>query len=283
MKVVDNIQRMVMLSRILKKESKTIGLVPTMGHLHEGHLSLVKAAKQHTDVAVISVFVNPKQFSPKEDLDKYPRDIKRDEELARLAGADVLFNPSAGDMYPEGYATYVDVERLSEALCGRTRPGHFKGVATVVTKLFGIVKPDIAYFGQKDAQQSVIVKKMAEDLNMDIDIKILPTVREKDGLAMSSRNIYLSKKGREDALCLSEALAKAGEAFKSGERNASRIIKMMEGIIKKRPTARIDYIEAVDAGTLKAVSTISGGTLVALAVFIGDARLIDNVILNPKG
>lgn len=281
MKVIDDIQRMAMLSKILKKESKTIGFIPTMGYLHDGHLSLIKTAKQHTDTAVVSVFVNPAQFSKKEDLDKYPRSLLRDEEMARLAGADVLFNPSAGDMYPEGYATYVEVERLSGPLCGRVRSGHFRGVATVVTKLFGIVKPDIAYFGQKDAQQSIIVKKMVEDLNMDIDIKVLPTVREKDGLAMSSRNIYLSEKERKDALCLSQALSKAEAAVKSGERDTPKIIKMMEGIIKDRPTARIDYVEAVDTKTLNPVDTVSGETLIALAVFIGDTRLIDNVILKP--
>lgn len=281
MQVIDSIQRMAMLSKILKKDSKTIGFVPTMGYLHDGHLSLIKTAKKHTDVAVVSVFVNPKQFSPSEDLEKYPRDLKRDEEAARLAGADVLFNPSAEDMYPEGYATYVDVERLSSSLCGQARPGHFKGVATVVTKLFGIVKPDIAYFGQKDAQQSIIIKKMADDLNMDVDIKVLPTVRERDGLAMSSRNIYLSEKERKDALALSQALSKAESAVKSGERDASKIIKMMEGIIKEKPAARIDYIEAVDTKNLRPVDAISGETLIALAVFIGKTRLIDNVTVNP--
>lgn len=280
MKVIDNIQRMAMFSKILKKESKTIGFIPTMGYLHDGHLSLIKTAKKHTDVAVVSIFVNPKQFLPGEDLDRYPRDLKRDEEMARLAGGDVLFNPSAEDMYPDGYATYVDVERLSNTLCGNTRPGHFKGVTTVVMKLFDIVKPDIAYFGQKDAQQSIIVKKMVEDLNMDIEIKVLPTVREKDGLAMSSRNIYLSEKERKDALCLNQALNKAEAAVRSGERSAAKIIKIMEGIVKEKSTAKIDYIEAVDIKTLSQVDTVSSGTLLALAVFIGKTRLIDNTILN---
>ena len=280
MKVIDSIQRMAMLSKILKKESRTIGFVPTMGYFHDGHLSLIKTAKQHTDVAIVSIFVNPKQFSPNEDLDKYPRDFKRDEEMARLAGVDVLFYPSAGDMYPEDYATYVDVERLSNALCGPGRLGHFKGVTTVVAKLFGIIKPDIAYFGQKDAQQSIIIKKMAEDLNMDIEIKVLPTIREKDGLAMSSRNIYLSDKERKDALCISHALSRAEAAVKSGEMDASKIVKMIEDIIKEKSTARIDYIEAVDTKTLSPVDTIAGETLIALAVFIGGTRLIDNAILN---
>lgn len=281
MKVIEDIQRMAMLSKILKKESKTIGFIPTMGYLHDGHISLIKAAKQHTDVAVVSIFVNPIQFSPKEDLDKYPRDFKRDEEMARLAGSDVLFYPSAGDMYPEGYATYVEVERVSDALCGASRPGHFKGVATVVTKLFGIVKPDIAYFGQKDAQQTIVIKKMVEDLNMDVEIKVIPTVREKDGLAMSSRNIYLSEPERKDALCLYQALGKAEAAVRSGERDVSKMIKTMEGVVKEKPTAKIDYIQAVDAKTLNPVDTVSGDTLIALAVFIGDTRLIDNAILKP--
>lgn len=280
MKVIDNIQRMAMLSKILKKDSKSIGFVPTMGYLHDGHLSLIKTAKQHTDVAVVSIFVNPKQFSPKEDLDKYPRNLKRDEEMARLAGADVLFIPSAEDMYPDDYATYVDIERLSAVLCGASRPGHFRGVATVVVKLFNIIKPDIAYFGQKDAQQSIIIKKMVEDLNIDVEIKVLPTVREKDGLAMSSRNVYLSESQRKDALCLSQALSKAEAAVKSGERDVSKIVKMMDAVISQRPAAKIDYIKAVDAKNLEPVDKISGRTLVALAVFIGKTRLIDNTILN---
>ena len=280
MKVIDDIHRMATFSKILKKESKTIGFVPTMGYLHDGHISLIKAAKQHTDTAIASIFVNPKQFSPGEDLDKYPRDIKRDEEMARLAGCDVLFYPSAEDMYPDNYATYVNVERLTNTLCGLSRPGHFRGVTTVVAKLFGIIKPDIAYFGQKDAQQAVVVKKMVEDLNMDIEIKVMPIVRDGDGLAMSSRNMYLSEKERKDALCLNQALIKAEAAVKSGERHAPKIIAMISDIIKNKPTARIEYIEVVDAKTLKAVDVIVGETLIVLAVFIGKTRLIDNVVLN---
>lgn len=283
MKLIDTIQRMAMLSKILKKESKTIGFVPTMGYLHDGHLSLIKAAKQHTDVVVVSIFVNPIQFSPKEDLDKYPKDLKRDEEMARLAGADVLFTPSLIDMYPKGYSTYVDVEGLSRVLCGQTRPGHFKGVTTVVAKLFGIVRPDIAYFGQKDAQQSVIVKKMVEDLNMDMEIKVLPTVREKDGLAMSSRNVYLSKEERKDALSISQAIAAAESAVKSGETSSAKIVKLMKDMISQKPSAKIDYIEIVDPKTLEPIDTVSGEALAALAVFIGKTRLIDNAVLKPKG
>jgi len=279
-KLVDNIQRMSMLSKILKKEGKSIGFVPTMGYLHDGHMSLARAARQHTDVVVISIFVNPAQFGPGEDLEKYPKDLKRDEEMAGLAGADVLFCPSVSEMYPEGYATYVNVERLTETLCGRSRPAHFKGVATVVAKLFGIIKPDIAYFGQKDAQQAAVIKKMAEDLNMDVEIKVLPIAREKDGLAMSSRNVYLSAEERKDAVCLKEALDKAERAIRSGERDPGMIINVMKELVTSKPSARIDYIEIVDSKNLRPIAPLSGDVLIAMAVFIGNTRLIDNVIVK---
>ena len=280
MKLVDNIQRMSMLSKILKKEGKSIGFVPTMGYLHDGHMSLARAARQHTDVVVISIFVNPAQFGPGEDLTKYPKDLKRDEEMAGLAGADVLFCPSVSEMYPEGYATYVNVERLTETLCGRSRPAHFRGVATVVAKLFGIVRPDIAYFGQKDAQQAAVIKKMAEDLNMDVEIKVLPITREKDGLAMSSRNVYLSSEERKDAVCLKEALDKAERAIRSGERDPGMIINVMKELVTSKPSARIDYIEIVDSKNLRPIAPLSGDVLIAMAVFIGNTRLIDNVIVK---
>ena len=280
MKLVDNIQRMSMLSKILKKEGKSIGFVPTMGYLHDGHMSLARAARQHTDVVVISIFVNPAQFGPGEDLEKYPKDLKRDEEIAGLAGADVLFCPSVSEMYPEGYATYVNVERLTETLCGKSRPEHFKSVATVVAKLFGIIKPDIAYFGQKDAQQAAVIKKMAEDLNMDVEIKVLPITREKDGLAMSSRNIYLSAVERKDAVCLKEALDKAERAIRAGERDPRIIIKSMKELIATKKSARIDYIEMVDLKNLRPVAPLSGDVLIAMAVFIGNTRLIDNAIVK---
>jgi len=279
-KLVDNIQRMSMLSKILKKEGKSIGFVPTMGYLHDGHMSLARAARQHTDVVVISIFVNPAQFGPGEDLTKYPKDLKRDEEMAGLAGADVLFCPSVSEMYPEGYATYVNVERLTETLCGRSRPAHFRGVATVVAKLFGIVRPDIAYFGQKDAQQAAVIKKMAEDLNMDVEIKVLPITREKDGLAMSSRNVYLSSEERKDAVCLKEALDKAERAIRSGERDPGMIINVMKELVTSKPSARIDYIEIVDSKNLRPIAPLSGDVLIAMAVFIGNTRLIDNVIVK---
>ena len=281
MKIIDSIPRMSTFSKILKKEGKVIGFVPTMGYLHEGHLSLIKTAKKHTDVVVVSVFVNPIQFGPGEDFDRYPRNLKRDEDLASLAGADVIFYPSTKEMYPKGYSTYVDVENLTEGLCGAARPGHFRGVATVVAKLFGIVKPDIAYFGQKDAQQAIVIKKMARDLNMGLELKVLPIIRESDGLAMSSRNINLSEPERKDALVLYQSLKKAESMIKEGERDPKKVIKAMEDIIGEKKPAKIDYLSIVDTENLKPVSQISGEVLVALAVFIGKTRLIDNIMINP--
>lgn len=280
LKIIDNISRMSTIVKMLKKEGRTIGFVPTMGYLHDGHLNLARTAKKHTDVVVMSIFVNPIQFGPNEDLDKYPKDFKRDETLAREAGVDVIFYPSAKEMYPEGYATYVNVEGLTDVLCGASRPGHFRGVTTVVAKLFGIVKPDMAYFGQKDAQQAIVIKKMAEDLNMDIDIKVLPTVREKDGLAMSSRNVYLSQDERKDAAILYQSLKKAESLINQGERDPKKIVKIMEETVKEKPTAKIDYIAVLDTKTLKDVKTISGEILIALVVFIGKTRLIDSIMIK---
>lgn len=282
MTIIDNIQRMSAFSRLLKKEGKTVGFVPTMGYLHEGHLSLARMAKKQNDAVVMSIFVNPIQFGPNEDLASYPRDISRDRELAESAGVDALFYPSEKDVYPEGYGTYVNVEGLTDRMCGAKRPGHFKGVATVVAKLFGIVKPDIAYFGQKDAQQAIVIKKMAADLNMDVDIRVLPTVREKDGLAMSSRNKYLSEAERKDAVVLYKALQEAQSLIKKGERDAGKLKEAIEAVIKKSPSARIDYIAVVDAKDLKDVNVISQETLIALAVYIGKTRLIDNVIVSSR-
>ncbi len=278
MKVVDTISGMSALVKIFKKELRSISLIPTMGCLHEGHLSLIRAAGKYTDVVIVSIFVNPMQFGPKEDFEKYPRDLKHDEKLAALAGADIIFNPSVREMYPSRYSTYVNVEGLTDTLCGTSRPGHFKGVTTVVAKLFEIVRPDIAYFGQKDAQQAIVIKKMAEDLNMGIDIKIMPIIRDPDGLAMSSRNAYLSSGERNDAGILYSALQKAGEMVRSGERDAKKIVKMIQGLIKSVPGAKIDYISVVDAVELKDVKIITGEALIALAVFIGKTRLIDNII-----
>ncbi|MDD5428062.1 MAG: pantoate--beta-alanine ligase [Candidatus Omnitrophica bacterium] len=280
MKVVDTIPRMSTLVKIFKKEGKSISLIPTMGYLHEGHLSLVRAARKHTDVVVMSIFVNPMQFGPKEDFEKYPRDLKRDEHLAASAGVDVIFHPSVSDMYPAGYSTYVEVCGLGDTLCGASRPGHFKGVTTVVAKLFQIVRPNIAYFGQKDAQQAIIIKKMTEDLNMGIEIKIMPIVREPDGLAMSSRNAYLSPAERKNAPALYESLKKAETLVRSGEKDAAKIIKATEDMIRVIPNAKIDYVSMVDPRNLKKIKTVTGETLIALAVFIGKTRLIDNIIVK---
>lgn len=280
MKVVDTIPRMSTLVKILKKEGKSIGLVPTMGYLHEGHLSLVRAAKKHVDVVVMSIFVNPIQFGACEDFEKYPRDFKRDEGLATSAGVDIIFAPRAEEMYPEDYATYVNVEGLTETMCGQSRPGHFKGVTTVVAKLFDIVRPDIAYFGQKDAQQAIVIKKMAKDLNMGVEMKMMPIIREPDGLAMSSRNVYLSGPERKDAAALYGSLKKAESLVKSGERDAKKIARAIEESLKKVPTAKIDYISITDTIMLKEVNRIAGETLMALAVFIGKTRLIDNIIVK---
>lgn len=280
MKVVDTIPRMSTLVNIFKKEGKTVGLVPTMGYLHEGHLSLIRAARKHTDVVVVSIFINPMQFGPKEDFEKYPRDLKRDEQMATAAGADVIFYPSAKDIYPAGYSTYVIVESLTDNLCGASRPGHFKGVTTIVAKLFNIVKPNIAYFGQKDAQQAVIIKKMTQDLNMGVEVKVMPIVREADGLAMSSRNVFLSASERRDAVVLRESLKKAESAVSSGEKEAKKIIKIMEDAIARVPGAKIDYVSIVSTADLKDVKLINREVLIAIAVFIGKTRLIDNVIIK---
>jgi len=281
MQIIDNISKMSTLARVIKKDGKTIGLVPTMGYLHEGHLSLVRTAKKHTDVVVMSIFVNPIQFAPGEDFEKYPRDLKRDEALARDAGVDIIFCPSEDQMYPPGHSTYINVEGLTDSLCGASRPGHFRGVTTVVAKLFGIVKPDMAYFGQKDAQQAIVIKKMVDDLNMDIDLKILPTVREKDGLAMSSRNSNLSEEERGDAAILYGALKRAESLISGGETDPKKIVKAMKDMINEKKCAKIDYISIVDTEILKPVNAISGEALVALAVFMGKTRLIDNIIVNP--
>ncbi len=280
MKTIDTIGRMQTLVKMLKKEGKTIGFVPTMGYLHEGHVSLMRAARSHTDVVIVSIFVNPLQFGPSEDCEKYPRDFNRDEELSRQAGVDVIFCPKKEDMYPGGYSTYVDAERLTEGLCGASRPGHFRGVTTVVAKLFCIVKPDMAYFGQKDAQQAIVIKKMVEDLNMGIDVKVLPTVREKDGLAMSSRNACLSKAERQEAVVLYESLKAAEGLVRKGVRDSKEIVEAMKKVIKAAPSAKIDYISIVHTKDLKDVETISDEALVALAVFIGRTRLIDNVLVK---
>jgi len=261
----------------VKNQGKTIGFVPTMGFLHKGHVSLIQQSKKDTDITVVSIFVNPTQFGPKEDFKKYPRNFKRDCLLAAKSGADIVFYPSVKSMYPKGFQTYVEVVELSKPLCGSLRPGHFRGVATVVIKLFNIVKPNVAYFGQKDAQQALVVRRMACDLSMDLKIKAMPIVREKDGLAMSSRNAYLSPTEQKQALVLKKALQKACDMIKSDEKNTKNIISSMEKIITGASSPKIDYISIVDAETLQEIKKITGHILIALAVRIGKTRLIDNV------
>lgn len=264
------------IARQLRRKDKSIGLVPTMGALHPGHLSLIRRARQENDCAVVSIFVNPLQFGPREDLKQYPRNLKQDAQLCQRAGAGILFYPDNKAMYPAGYKTYISVESLGDCLCGKSRPGHFQGVATVVAKLFNIVSPDVAYFGQKDAQQAMIINRIASDLNLPLKIKVLPTLREKDGLAMSSRNAYLSSRERKDAVVLSQALVKAKEMLRSGRKNVKEISAAMRKIINAKKTAKIDYIAIVDPINLKPLKQIKSKALIALAVWIGKTRLIDN-------
>ena len=280
MKVITSPDEIQNYCRSAHADGMTIGLVPTMGFLHEGHLSLMRRARTENDLLVISIFVNPTQFGQGEDYDKYPRDLQRDSEMADSVGVDVIFNPAPEDMYPNGYATFVNVERLTNKMCGASRPAHFRGVTTIVTKLFNLIRPDKAYFGQKDAQQAVVIKRMAMDLNFGIDIVVMPTVREEDGVAMSSRNRYLSPEGRQAALVLSRSLHTAKSLVESGQLNTAEILRKMREVIAAEPLAKIDYIAIVDADTLNDLDTIRGKTLVALAVFIGKTRLIDNIILD---
>jgi pantoate--beta-alanine ligase len=267
----------------LRRGGRRIGLVPTMGFLHEGHLSLIRIARAHSNVVVVSIFVNPTQFGPNEDLAKYPRDFERDEVLCRQAGADIVFYPSAEDLYLPAHSVYVVEESLSRGLCGATRPGHFRGVATVVAKLFNIVRPDVAVFGEKDGQQLRVIRRMTRDLNFPVEIVPGPTVREPDGLAMSSRNAYLSPGERRQALCLRRALDRAEQMARNGERDAGKIRAAMQQVVAEAPLAKVDYIEIVDDATLEPVPTLDRPALTALAVFIGRTRLIDNTVLNPQG
>ena len=260
-----------------KKAGLTVGLVPTMGYLHEGHASLVKRAKSECDRVVVSDFVNPTQFGPNEDLESYPRDFERDCALLKDCGADLVFHPAPEEMYAPDRTTWVDMERLSSVLCGKTRPIHFRGVCTVVNKLINIAAPDRAYFGQKDAQQLAVIRRMVRDLNMDVVIVGCPIVREEDGLAKSSRNTYLSAAERQAALCLSRAV-RAGERLAAAGASPQDIVEDMKSVIQAEPMARIDYVEAVDAVNLEPVTDLSGPVLFAMAVYIGRTRLIDNFI-----
>ncbi|WP_027717454.1 pantoate--beta-alanine ligase [Desulfovirgula thermocuniculi] len=266
--------------RRARAEGKTVGFVPTMGYFHEGHLSLMRRAREECGVVVVSIFVNPLQFGPREDYQRYPRDFQRDRELAEGAGVDAIFYPSVEEMYPPGYATYVEVQGITECLCGVFRPGHFRGVTTVVAKLFNIVQPDRAYFGQKDAQQALVIKKMVRDLNMDLEVVVLPTVREEDGLAMSSRNVYLSPRERQLAAAIPRSLRAAEEVYKAGERQAEKIVELVRGVLGESPGIEIEYVEVRSLPNLEPLERVEGPALLALAVRIGPARLIDNTVLG---
>ena len=262
-----------------QKEGKTVGLVPTMGFLHEGHVSLINRAVAENDHVVVSIFVNPTQFGPNEDFEAYPRDLEMDAKMCEEAGADIIFHPEASEMYPENFSSFVNMTGLTDALCGKSRPIHFQGVCTVVSKLFNIIPADNAYFGEKDAQQLAIIKRMVKDLNFDITIKGCPIVRESDGLAKSSRNTYLNAEERQAALVLSKAVNCGKEMVADGEKDASVILSAMKDIINAEPLARIDYVEMVDMNTMKNIDTVSGDVLCAMAVFVGKTRLIDNFIV----
>jgi len=268
------------LIRQARKKGKTIGLVPTMGALHIGHISLIEAAKKKTGYVVVSIFVNPAQFGRGEDFEKYPRPIEKDLQICREKGVDLVFIPSVEQIYRGENLTWVNVEKLTETLCGASRPGHFRGVATVCVKLFNIVGPDAAFFGQKDAQQSVIIKQVVKDLNMPLEIVVCPTVREPDGLAVSSRNQYLNPQQRKDALCLYSALQDCLKLYRQGTTGTKILIEQMRKIIEQVPYAQIDYISIVDSESLENLKKIDRGALVALAVKIGSARLIDNIVLD---
>jgi len=280
--IINTIKEMQRYSDLARQERKTVAFVPTMGFLHEGHLSLMKKGRELADILVVSIFVNPAQFGPKEDLATYPRNIERDLELLIKENVDIAFIPDGKEIYPDGYQTYVELNNLPNHLCGLSRPVFFRGVATVVSKLFNIVKPHFAVFGQKDFQQLLIIKQMVKDLNLDIEIIGAPIVREKDGLAMSSRNSYLNPEQRIHALLLYKALKKAGEILKNGVRDSSKIIEEAISLIRSCPDASIDYIKICDPETLEDIKMIEKPALMALAVKVGTTRLIDNMILTAQ-
>lgn len=282
MEVIESPATMQKKSNFLREKGTTIGFVPTMGYLHEGHLSLMRAARRDCDVGVVSIFVNPTQFSPNEDLARYPRDTEGDLKKCEIEGIDLVFLPQAQEMYPDGFRTYVMVEGLSDKLCGCSRPTHFRGVATVVLKLFHQVKPHRAYFGEKDYQQLTIIRRMVRDLDLDIEIKGMPTVRESDGLAMSSRNAYLDSEERISALSLSRSLERARDRVLQGERSAGALREELRGIIEGEQNTQIDYIAICHPQTLEDLETIENRALVALAVKVGTTRLIDNCVVLTK-
>ena len=282
MKIITTVEEMQEYSDSLRREGKEIAFVPTMGYLHEGHLDLMREGKKRGDCLVISIYVNPTQFAPGEDLEKYPRDFEGDERLAQDVGVDVIFYPSDREIYPDGFQTYVNVEKVSKNLCGLSRPIFFRGVATVCNKLFNIVKPHVTVFGKKDFQQLVVIKRMVADLNMGIEVVGMPTTREPDGLAMSSRNAYLKEGERESALSLSRSLKLAKELYEDGERRASGIIKKVREHIENQPHTKIDYVKICDTETMEDVETLENESVLALAVWVGFPRLIDNYVFGES-
>jgi pantoate--beta-alanine ligase len=279
MRICKTIDDMRAASREARRQGKTLGFVPTMGALHGGHLSLVRAAKARSGVVAVSIFVNPLQFGPTEDLAKYPRTFDSDREQLAKEAVDILFAPTAEEMYPAGAVTYITVEGLSEKLCGKSRPGHFRGVATVVAKLFHIVEPDLAFFGQKDAAQATIIRRMVRDLNLPIEMVVCPIVREPDGLAMSSRNAYLNPQERNSALVLNRSLTEVKNRFDQGERNPAKLIAAGKQLLTQEPRVRLDYLEIVHPDTLDPAKNLSGSALVAVSAVVGSTRLIDNILL----
>jgi pantoate--beta-alanine ligase len=284
MEIINRRQRMASVARKLRREEdKTIGLVPTMGALHEGHLSLVREARKMCDVVVVSVFVNPTQFSPGEDFNRYPRDLTKDTTILSDYNIDYIFAPSVDEIYPKGFSTYVTVEGLSEQFEGASRPGHFRGVATVLAVLFNTVRPDFAFFGQKDAQQTLVVKRLVRDLAFDTEIVVLPTVREESGLALSSRNAYLDREDRQAANVLYRALSRAREVYMEGERNPKRLNEAVRAAVEAEPRVRLDYVGVCDAETMEKLERVSDDrpVLIALAAHVGKTRLIDNIVIQP--
>lgn len=279
MKIVGTVKEVREQVKEWKKQGLSVGFVPTMGYLHEGHKSLMDAARKGNDKVVVSIFVNPMQFGPTEDLATYPRDLDHDAALCESAGVDLIFHPEAEEMYEKDFCSFVDMTGLTEGLCGKTRPIHFRGVCTVVNKLFNIVTPDHAYFGQKDGQQLAVIKRMVRDLNMDIEIVGCPIVREEDGLAKSSRNTYLSPEERKAALILSKTVALGKELAKT-EKDANKVVEAMKKNIETEPLAKIDYVEAADALSMAPVEKLEGTCMLAMAVYIGKTRLIDNTLIN---
>lgn len=282
MKVVKTIAEVREAVKAWKKEGQSVGFVPTMGYLHEGHQSLIAKSVSQNDRTVVSIFVNPMQFSPNEDLESYPRDLEKDSVLCEETGADLIFNPEPEEMYVKGFCSFVDMNGLTKNLCGKSRPIHFRGVCTVVNKLFNIVNPDRAYFGEKDAQQLAVIKQMVRDLNIDIEIVGCPIVREADGLAKSSRNTYLNPQERQAALILSKSLAEGKALVDSGERDMTKVIAKITEVINTEPLAEIDYVQAVDALTMEDITVADGAVLVAIAVRIGKTRLIDNFSFSTE-